>query len=225
MTHVYLIRHGQASAGTDNYDRLSETGKEQALRLGKFWKLSGIKIDAAYSGGLERQQHTAELTLESFENRPTVQTLDALNEYDHATIDKLYGNGVQSDVGKDFTFDQYVEIMERWRDAPAHPDTMSWQDFSNQGWNAINECVAEHRSAHPDKAQANLAVFTSGGVISTILSHVMQSNFDVTMHALWQTRNASVTNILFNRHGVCVVDYNTVPHLQGSADSTLITQI
>ena len=30
MAQFYLVRHGQASFGTDNYDRLSELGHQQA---------------------------------------------------------------------------------------------------------------------------------------------------------------------------------------------------
>jgi len=227
MTHVYLVRHGQASAGTDNYDRLSDKGIEQARVLGTHWKQCGFRVDAAFSGSLQRQQHTAELALSGIKHNRKVETLEALNEYDHYAIDRLYGDGVVSDGGDDLQFHQYLEIMARWRDAPATKETQSWESFSLQGWNAIRDTVDTHTKDKQNHSgeHANLVFFTSGGVIATVLQQILSLDFKPTMQGIWQTRNASVTNLLFNRDGVCLVDYNTVAHLQTQQDKSLITQI
>ena len=45
MSTLYLVRHGQASFGTDNYDRLSAIGEEQARELGRYFVASGERID------------------------------------------------------------------------------------------------------------------------------------------------------------------------------------
>ena len=37
MSVIYLIRHGQASFGTDNYDQLSALGREQSAILGSYF--------------------------------------------------------------------------------------------------------------------------------------------------------------------------------------------
>lgn len=226
MTHVYLVRHGQASAGTSNYDRLSKTGIEQARLLGEFWKQSGFQVEAAFNGSLQRQQHTAELALNGIEHNQKVETLEALNEYDHHTVDRLYGGGVDSDGGN-LQFDQYVEIMTRWRDAPATDEMQSWESFSMKGWNAIKTTVDAHLSSNNQHANnnANLVFFTSGGVIATVLQQQLSLEFKSTLQSLWQIRNASVTNLLFNRDGISLVDYNTIPHLQIQNDKSLITQI
>lgn len=227
MTYVFLVRHGQASAGTDNYDRLSPTGIEQARLLGSYWKQRGFHVDAAFNGSLQRQQHTAELVLAGIEHNRTTQTLEALNEYDHHAIDRLYGNGVVSDGGGELRFDQYLDIMARWRDAPQSRETQSWESFAGQGWSAIQAAVEAHTSSENNQSgkHANLVFFTSGGIIATILQQLLSFQFEPTMHAIWQTRNASVTTVLFNRHGASLVDYNTVPHLQHQHDNDLITLI
>jgi len=59
MTTIYLIRHGQASVGTDNYDVLSKTGEAQANVLGQHLANTHIEFDAVYSGALKRQIDTA----------------------------------------------------------------------------------------------------------------------------------------------------------------------
>ena len=65
MATIYLIRHGQASFGSDNYDQLSDLGRRQATLMGEFLRDTGIVLDAAYSGDLSRQRETAQLALAS----------------------------------------------------------------------------------------------------------------------------------------------------------------
>jgi len=198
MTNVYLVRHGQASAGTSNYDRLSDRGIEQARLLGAYWKQCDFHVDAAYHGSLHRQQHTAELALAGIKH--SQQT--------------------------------------RWRDAPESNEVQSWERFSQQGWNAIQAAVDAHTDNKQNRKdtsvgkkagkQGNLVFFTSGGIIATVMQQLLSLDFNSTMQSLWQIRNASVTNLLFNSDGIALVDYNTVPHLQVNPqqyDKTLITQI
>jgi broad specificity phosphatase PhoE len=67
MATIYLIRHGQASFGTEDYDRLSALGTRQAEVLGEYLRDHGIAFDAVYSGDLQRQRETARLALKSQE--------------------------------------------------------------------------------------------------------------------------------------------------------------
>ena len=63
MATIYLIRHGQASFGAENYDKLSELGCRQAEVAGEYFRDTGIQFDAVYSGDLSRQRETARLAL------------------------------------------------------------------------------------------------------------------------------------------------------------------
>ena len=45
MTCIYLIRHGQASFGQDNYDCLSQLGEQQAHLLGQHFSERNIQFD------------------------------------------------------------------------------------------------------------------------------------------------------------------------------------
>src|SRR5690606_36194887 len=53
---IYLIRHGQASFGADDYDVLSEIGIRQAEILGRLFSQLGLGFDRCLSGELRRQQ-------------------------------------------------------------------------------------------------------------------------------------------------------------------------
>ncbi|MBT9476162.1 MAG: histidine phosphatase family protein [Polaromonas sp.] len=58
MGTLYLVRHGQASFGADDYDLLSPLGQQQAVRLGEYFKYKGVTFEAAMTGTLTRQRQT-----------------------------------------------------------------------------------------------------------------------------------------------------------------------
>jgi len=60
MGAIHLVRHGQASFGTGDYDRLSELGHEQARLAGEDMAARGLRPDVVIHGGMRRQRETAE---------------------------------------------------------------------------------------------------------------------------------------------------------------------
>lgn len=63
MGTLFLIRHGQASYGETDYDRLSVRGQEQARAVGRW--MASAKIDQVYSGPLRRQVQTVSFATEA----------------------------------------------------------------------------------------------------------------------------------------------------------------
>ena len=82
MGTLYLVRHGQASFGTDDYDRLSELGQRQAVRLGQHWAERGLRFDAAITGTLKRHAQTFEGIAEGAGMALQPLAWPGLNEYD-----------------------------------------------------------------------------------------------------------------------------------------------
>ena len=64
MGQVHFVRHGQASFGTDDYDRLSPLGWQQARWLGRHLSETGHRYDAVVSGGMRRHRETAQAIAE-----------------------------------------------------------------------------------------------------------------------------------------------------------------
>ena len=231
MTTLHLVRHGQASAGTDDYDRLSDTGREQSRLLGAWWKSHALAVDAAYSGTLLRQRDTARLALEAAGLGRTKGELVALNEYDDDSVGQVFGDGPRDPADwQSFTFVDYVRVMQRWRDAddtaleagralPGREGLERWTDFAARGWEAVRETHADHAGAE------RLVFFTSGGVISTLVSTVLGLDFEHTVDAIWRIRNASVTTLHFDGRHARLVEFNTVPHLEERRDPALVTLI
>jgi broad specificity phosphatase PhoE len=89
MSTLYLVRHGQASFGKEDYDQLSELGYQQAKIVGEY--LTKITQPAIFvSGSLKRQKQTLEEIKKGFSDK-IIQTaksleLDAFNEFDHRNI-------------------------------------------------------------------------------------------------------------------------------------------
>jgi broad specificity phosphatase PhoE len=83
MASLYLIRHGQASFGSANYDQLSPLGQRQADISGRFFADVGLRFGQAVSGDLSRQQETGQRVLAS-QPEPTSLRIDPrLNEVDN----------------------------------------------------------------------------------------------------------------------------------------------
>lgn len=222
MSIITLVRHGQASAGTDNYDRLSSLGQKQSQLLGDWWKTVGTAPEAVFAGTLERQQHTASLTLEHADlTHLTVNTVPELNEYNHNDIDKLFGEGFSSDSGLDLTLKDYHDIMDRWRKAPAEKlnEVESWDDFMSRGMSALQQA---HDAIN---GEGHAVMFTSGGIIATLLANVQEHPFHVTIDNIWYIRNSSISTVQFDGKKAQLLDFNQVPHLESHSDDKLITQI
>src|SRR5438105_4480601 len=87
MGQVYLVRHGQASAGADNYDELSPTGVAQSKLLGDWLGRCGHKFTRVATGSLKRHLQTAQACVASLPetSRPPGEwhTDPGFNEYDH----------------------------------------------------------------------------------------------------------------------------------------------
>ena len=45
MPALYLIRHGQASFGAEDYDQLSDLGMRQSQHVGEYFSAQGIQPD------------------------------------------------------------------------------------------------------------------------------------------------------------------------------------
>ena len=242
MTSIYLIRHGQASFGEVNYDRLSATGIEQAKLLGKQWRSHDISSQVReiqnhiFTGNLERQIHTS-AHFASFANvQADSNIIPELNEFDHQDIlltsEPKWENLGQ--VSQHFTRDDaslaelgrafHLATM-RWT-SQKHCDEYneSWSQFKTRCVNAINQ-IAEIMSDIPTKDQdgANEAlVFTSGGVISVVLQHLLQLSDEHCLKMMNQIRNTSVTKLVLRKSGLTLDYFNNYQHLL-TTDGRLLT--
>src|SRR5580693_581149 len=80
---LLLVRHGQGSMGTADYDQLSELGHRQARAAGTRLARADLSISQVWCGGLVRQQETARAVLAELGRPLSELRADVrLDEYD-----------------------------------------------------------------------------------------------------------------------------------------------
>ena len=95
MGVLLLVRHGQASLGTADYDRLSDVGRRQAQVTGARLARTDLAVDRVVSRALTRQRDTAEAVLAALGwPASRLRTDERLDEYDHVGVMALYTSEV-----------------------------------------------------------------------------------------------------------------------------------
>ena len=93
MGTLYLVRHGQASFGADDYDQLSELGQRQSRRLGQYLRWcqgDALRLGAVLTGTLRRQRQTWDGIAAGADLDVVRTEWPGLNEYDsHAVIQAI----------------------------------------------------------------------------------------------------------------------------------------
>ncbi len=237
MPSIVLIRHGQASFGADNYDRLSELGRRQASAAGVQLARAGIVPTRVYSGDLERQRDTATIALKSMGHTGEVHALSAFNEYDSDRVFTAFLPAVleeHPDIRDRITPNDYgllkdravfrrlfFPVMQRWIQGHAidDPEHEPWVDFRTRvvsGLDRVSADLEENECA---------VVFTSGGVISASMVHVLGMDCERGPEFNWRTANASITRFMRTDRGLELEGYNNYTHLLSGEDGLRVTYL
>ena len=211
MGQIYLVRHGQASLGADNYDQLSPLGTLQSARLGAYFKESAIFFEAAYVGTLVRQQHTlTELVRGLGVENLFITSQPALNEYDSAAVIKSV---CEQDIPKASTregYKAYFKLLRvgllSWMQGKTKPVGMpSFKEFESNLINTLNHIETHHTG--------NVLVVSSGGPISTLISHLLDTSDSGRVELNLQLRNTCVSELQYTKNRARVISFNSLNHL------------
>lgn len=230
MGSIYLIRHGQASFGADNYDVLSPVGVRQAEVLGKHLEQLGISLDRCVSGSLRRQQHTANAALQHMSNAPALDIDEAFNEFDADAVIRtllpdllpeepealhILRNGAQNRTEFQRLF---AKLIQRWISGEHDkPGLQSWQAYVEQVEGGLRRILEQAGS------KQNIAVFTSGGTITALLRLITDVPAAKAFELNWQIVNTSLSQLKFRGSEVSLASFNSHVHLQLLKAPELIT--
>ena len=249
MGKLYLVRHGQASFGADDYDVLSALGHRQSVRLGEYFKSKGVTFDAALAGTMNRHIQTFAGICEgmgaAFESgrsagpaqaRPAppgggsalheVKSVGAqlcwpgLNEYDSAAV---IGAIHPYPLEKADTPELYKHYFRLLKDGLAQ-----WMAgvVSPQGMPSYDDFVAgvttalDHVRGH---YEGNVLLVSSGGPIATAVGRVLGVSAETTIELNMGIRNTAVTEFAFSPKRHRLLTYNTLPHLDAPEHASWIT--
>ncbi len=171
MAAIYLIRHGQASFGKADYDKLSQKGIEQAKILGKHWQ-SLAKPEQVFSGTLLRQKETAEHFFSAFFATKNIAAYSqdgflvsedaGFNEFNHLDVLAQYKAEWQNPLAiseyitlhkkehtksKNDAFQQeFMQAFNRWMSGEYDGYQESWQQFKQRCIDALQKLIQQAAS-------------------------------------------------------------------------------
>jgi len=217
MGAIYLIRHGQASFGAADYDRLSSTGIEQGSVVGAELLRRKTTFAEARTGSMARQRATAEIVLDWLGTSAAAKEDPRWNEYDHVDIVARHGGGVAQDADDPRGYQAVLEkSLAAWIEAGDDgPCAETWPRFNERVCAALDELV--DLLGKGDSA----AVFTSGGVIGTLAGHLLGAPEMGLLQLNRVAVNCGITKIVSGRGGVTLVSFNEHAHFEGRASRLL----
>ncbi len=234
MGRLFLVRHGQASALSGDYDQLSTLGREQSRLLASHFDRFEIVPDRVLVGPRRRHAQTHDETLSALHTRdrwPTPEPVQELDEHHavqlvvhlgptlHAREDELgtlaraaYG-GETGDI-KRAMGRLFAHVIPAWvRGELSHPEVEPFQDFKAR----VSRFIESARAF-----EGTTVAFTSGGAISAAVAEAQGLDDERTLDVMWHLLNASITELVVRDRKITLASLNATPHL---AEPRLLTHI
>lgn len=211
MGSLYLVRHGQASFGSDDYDRLSELGARQCRALGAYWRERGQGFDAVLVGTLRRHLQSLAAIAEGY-GAPLPEALSwpGLNEYDgEAIVRAVHPDPLPAPLSPD-GFRRHFQLLRegltRWMAGELEPAGIP----RYADWVAGIVAALDHVRASP---HGHVLLVSSGGPIATAVGQVLNAPTATTIDLNYRLRNSALTEFAFTPKRHVLVSFNHLPHL------------
>ena len=210
MSHVWLIRHGQASFGADDYDKLSELGVRQARMLGVFLARRGERPERLLCGTLKRQRETAAALAEGLaEGGVEVPELEIHAGFNENDADALIADWIArgGDVPNKDDRKGYYRIMVKALFAWHRGEIDGSESFVS-----YEARVAEALALAAEGARPSFAV-SSGGTIGQMVRKLMEAPPAQAARLQMQIKNSSYTRLAGRPERLSLLSFNETPHL------------
>jgi broad specificity phosphatase PhoE len=227
MATIYLVRHGQASFGKENYDQLSPRGWEQGRILGR-WLAGKVEPGAVFGGNLQRHRETVEAITTGYGvSLPDMQVLEGLNEFDHLEVverprpewaDKqVMARDLASFPKPARAFQQAFEkAVTRWVSGEFDQEySETWNGFRQRVGHALDQLIELADGA-------DVIVSTSGGPIAVIAQRLLELSDRKALEMNNVIANTSVSRILYSGPRRSLAVFNNYSHLEAE-DPALVT--
>jgi broad specificity phosphatase PhoE len=221
---LLLVRHGQASAGTDDYDRLSERGREQSRRLGRWLAASGHRFDRVVVGGMRRHLQSLEALEEGYGAPLPEPHVDAgFAEFDHHAVFSNFAGanpdhpavaGVR-DGGLPAFGALIRAALAAWAEGRVADVPETWTAFGDRVCAAGERLVDDGRHA---------LVMTSGGVIARLAQRALDADVAAAIDLNLSLRNSGMCEFaarpgdLSGRPRLAMTSWNALPHLHDAKE-------
>ena len=205
MTEIYFVRHGQASFGAENYDKLSTIGHKQSELLGLHLKKTSLKFDKIICGKMKRHQETLAEINKNLKLKNIIFD-DRLNELNYQSLEKAYHTKYKTlppTISIEFR-DFHQNLITSWASKKLEDLEESYLDFNNR----VNCAVDGHA-----ENTKRLLVISSGGPTSVLVTRALSLNYAGTADILNFTLNSSYSVFSKLNNAFTLLQYNCTPHL------------
>lgn len=211
MAELFMVRHGQASFGTENYDCLSPLGERQGEWLGEHFARRGIAFDRVLVGSMQRQRQTAAAILRGLGATTSCDRIDGLDEYDFQSLYRAastehielrsLATGSRADYYKGLK-----RVLQLWsEDRIGGPESETWARFQQR--------VAGVREQIQGLGGRRVLAVSSGGVMAAMAQQVLQAPPVTAIELNMQIRNTGICHYYFNAQAMRLACFNSLPHL------------
>ena len=214
MGTLYLVRHGQASFGSDNYDQLSALGQRQCQRLGEYWRARGQRFDAVICGTLVRHAQSLEAICDGLGMAPAPLLWPGLNEYDSAAVIAAIHPQPLAKPDTPALYKHHFGLLRKGLAAWMAGQTLPAGMPSHAGFVAGVDSALDHVRQH---CEGEVLLVSSGGPIATAVGRVLGTAPEVTIELNMRIRNSAVTEFVFNPKRHMLLSFNALPHLDTDA--------
>jgi broad specificity phosphatase PhoE len=220
MANLFLVRHGQASLGADDYDQLSALGQRQSLQLGRYLAGKNIRFDAVLTGTLRRHCQTLQGIRDGSGLALPADVWSGLNEYDStAVITAAHPDPLPRPTSPEAYRQHFLVLRQgltQWMLGKTQPAGMpSWRDFQ-QG---VVDVLTHIRQS----GAQNVLLVSSGGPIACAIGHVLGTPAESTVELNMRLRNSAITELSFTPKRFALQTYNTLPHLDAAEFADSVT--
>lgn len=220
MGTLYLVRHGQASFGADDYDRLSLLGERQCGALGAWMRARGMRFDGVLRGSLMRHRQSLDALAGELPGLPQAIEWPGLNEYDaEALVRAMHAGSLPApddSQGVRQHFRLLRQALLRWSEGELQPAGMpNWVDFMA----GVTSALDHVRSAF----DGPVLLVSSGGPIAAAVAHVLHAPPAVAIELNMAMRNSALTEFGFNPRRHVLQAFNSLPHLDDGRRTDWVT--
>lgn len=214
MGQVLLVRHGQASWGSDDYDVLSETGWEQSRALGDDLRARGVEPSLVVHGTMRRHRETSEGAGLGVD----VVVDPGWDEFDHLGMLAAVPSPFEGREPTRAEFQAWFEeATDRW--TGGEHDAEYVEPFAAFGDRVAAALRRTAEAAEESGGSGTAIVFTSGGPTSWATTTLLGAELDGPARVrLWRRLNpvcvnSGVTRVVSGRRGLTLVTFNEHGHL------------
>ena len=223
MSRLFLVRHGQASFGSHDYDRLTPAGVAQCEQLARHWRTIGRRVDLVFSGSLRRQRASAEAFAraagEAGAAAPPVWPLAGFEEYDHDALMTAHARQPNASCSPEDRRDFHRRLsasLGAWTEGTL-PGVESFAAFRDRCAGALSRLLAEIGRGR------QAVLFGSAGSLAAAMQPALGVADRELMRLKLNFYNTGVSSLLFDGQAVTIESLNSVAHLEQPGFTTLIT--